>query len=61
MLRGLYPWIVAGRRSIVAALAPMSGPAIARPVDLTLGASRRNLAVTGTAHRPPRRGVNKRR
>jgi hypothetical protein len=28
----------------------MCGPAIARPVDLTLGASRRNLAVTDTAH-----------
>jgi hypothetical protein len=60
MLRGLYPWIVAGRRSIVAHSRRCAALAIARPVDLTLGASRRNLAVIDTA-RPPRRRVNKRR
>jgi len=49
MLRGLYPWILAGRRSIVTHSRPMCGAAIARPFDLTLGASRRNLAVTDTA------------
>jgi hypothetical protein len=64
MLRGLYPWILAGRRSIMARsqrCRRVGGAATARPVALTLGASRCNLAVTDTAPGPPRRGVNKRR